>query len=44
VAIATGIVLAFALLRPRSRRQELQLATAPAGNVRTHIDIEDQAA
>ena len=44
VAIATGIVLAFALLRPRSQRQELQLATAPAGNVRTHIDIEDQAA
>jgi EmrB/QacA subfamily drug resistance transporter len=44
VAIATGIVLAFALLRPRSQRQELQLATAPAGNVRTHIDIEDRAA
>jgi EmrB/QacA subfamily drug resistance transporter len=44
VAIATGIALAFALLRPRSQRQELQLAAAPAGNVRTHIDIEDQAA
>jgi EmrB/QacA subfamily drug resistance transporter len=44
VAIATGIVLAFALLRPRSQRQELQLATAPSGNVRTHIDIEDRAA
>ena len=43
-AITTGIVLAFALLRPRSRRQELQLAAAPTGNVRTHIDIEDQAA
>ena len=44
VVIGTGIVLALALLRPRSARQELQLATAPAGNVRTHIDIEDQAA
>jgi EmrB/QacA subfamily drug resistance transporter len=44
VAIGIGIVLAFALLRPREAGQELQLAAAPAGNVRTHIDIEDQAA
>jgi EmrB/QacA subfamily drug resistance transporter len=44
VAIGIGIVLAFALLRPREAGQELQLAAAPAGNVRTHIDIEDRAA
>ena len=44
VVIGTGIVLAFALLRPRAARPELQLAGAPAANVRTHIDIEDQAA
>jgi EmrB/QacA subfamily drug resistance transporter len=43
-AIGIGIVLAFALLRPREAGQELQLAAARAGNVRTHIDIEDQAA
>jgi EmrB/QacA subfamily drug resistance transporter len=44
VAIGAGIVLALVLLRPRVLRQELQLAEAPAGNVHTNIDIEDQAA
>src|SRR5262245_1448800 len=44
VAIGAGIVLAFALLRPRLAQPELQLAEAPAGNVHTPIDIEDQAA
>jgi hypothetical protein len=44
VAIGAGIVLALVLLRPRVLRPELQLAEAPAGNVHTNIDIEDQAA
>src|SRR2546421_473199 len=37
--IAAGIVLAFALLRPRDPRSELQLADAPA-----NLDMERQAA
>jgi EmrB/QacA subfamily drug resistance transporter len=48
VAVSTGIVLAFALLRPRSPRPELQLAGAPTRNevagVPTNLDIEEQAA
>jgi len=45
VAIGTGIVLAFALLRPRN---DLQLAADPAGDggprVPTKFDIEEKAA
>jgi EmrB/QacA subfamily drug resistance transporter len=48
LAIGTGIVLAFALLRPRNPRQELQLASASAGDggpgVPTKFDIEETAA
>ena len=48
VAIAAGIVLAFALLRPRDPRPELQLAASPAGDggprVPTKFDIEEKAA
>ena len=48
LAIGTGIVLAFALLRPRDPRQELQLAAAPAEDggprVPTTFDIEEKAA
>jgi EmrB/QacA subfamily drug resistance transporter len=48
LAIGTGIVLAFALLRPRNPRQELQLAAASAGDggpgVPTKFDIEETAA
>jgi EmrB/QacA subfamily drug resistance transporter len=39
--IAAGIVLAFALLRPRP---ELQLAAAPAGRVPANLELERQAA
>jgi MFS family permease len=46
--IAAGIVLAFALLRPRDTRAGLQLATAPAGRddarARTNLDLEQEAA
>ena len=48
LAIGTGIVLAFALLRPRDPRLELQLAAAPAGDdgphVPTSFDSEEKAA
>jgi MFS family permease len=48
VAIATGIVLAFALLRPRDPRLELQLAGGPAVDdgprVPTNLEIEEKAA
>jgi EmrB/QacA subfamily drug resistance transporter len=50
VAIGTGIVLAFALLRPREARPELVFAEAepgsgaPAVRLPAHHDIEDQAA
>jgi EmrB/QacA subfamily drug resistance transporter len=48
LAIGTGIVLAFALLRPRDPRQELQLAAGPAGDggprLHTKFDIEEKAA
>jgi EmrB/QacA subfamily drug resistance transporter len=45
--IAIGIVLAFALLRPRDAQPELQLAEARADNdtaVPTNLDMEQQAA
>jgi EmrB/QacA subfamily drug resistance transporter len=48
LAISTGIALAFALLRPRNPRQELQLAAAPAGDAGPRVpatfDIEEKAA
>jgi EmrB/QacA subfamily drug resistance transporter len=48
LAIATGIVLAFALLRPRDPRLQVQLATGPPGDdgprVPTNFDIEEKAA
>ena len=48
LAIGTGIVLAFALLRPRDPRLELQLAGGPAGDdvprVTSNLDIEEKAA
>ena len=48
VTIAAGIVLAFALLRPRNPRQELQLADAQAERrsvrVSTKLAMEEQAA
>jgi EmrB/QacA subfamily drug resistance transporter len=48
VAVSTGIVLAFALLRPGRPRPELQLAEASAGNdgapVHSNLDIEEVAA
>ena len=47
VVIGTGIVLALALLRPRSVRQELQLAAAPTeghgAHVRNTLDMEEAA-
>jgi hypothetical protein len=46
--IATGIVLAFALLRPGAARPETQLATASAERADAHasspLDMERQAA
>jgi hypothetical protein len=43
--IGAGIILAFALLRPRAPRAELQLAAADdTPNVPTTFHIEDQAA
>jgi EmrB/QacA subfamily drug resistance transporter len=48
VVIGIGIVLAFALLRAREPRSELQLAAGPAGNesprLPTNFDIEENAA
>jgi EmrB/QacA subfamily drug resistance transporter len=48
VAIGTGIVLAFVLLRPRDPRLELQVATGAVGDdgprVPTNLDIEEKAA
>jgi len=43
VAIAIGIVLAFALLRPRTPQPELQLAEPPV-RTSTHLAMEEQAA
>jgi EmrB/QacA subfamily drug resistance transporter len=42
-AIATGIGLAFVLLRPRGQRRELQPATADS-DVPANLDMEQQAA
>jgi EmrB/QacA subfamily drug resistance transporter len=44
MTIAAGMVLAFALLRPRNPRTELQLAEAPAARVPANLDMEQQAA
>jgi EmrB/QacA subfamily drug resistance transporter len=48
VVIGTGIVLAFALLRPRDPQLELQQAAGPAGEdsprVPTNFDIKEEAA
>jgi MFS family permease len=48
LTIGAGIVLAFALLRPRSQLQEVQLTAGPAGDagprVTTKFDIEEKAA
>jgi MFS family permease len=48
LVIATGIVLAFALLRGRDPRTELQLAGGPTGSdgrgVPTNFNIEEKAA
>ena len=48
VTIAAGMVLAFALLRPRTPRTEIRLAEATAGHDTAHanttLQIEDQAA
>jgi EmrB/QacA subfamily drug resistance transporter len=48
LAIGIGIVLAFALLRPRDPRLQVQLATGAAGDdgprVPTNLDIEEKAA
>jgi EmrB/QacA subfamily drug resistance transporter len=48
LAIGTGIVLAFALLRPHESRSGLQLAEAAGGDdsvrVPTNLDIEEKAA
>jgi len=43
-AIATGILLAFALLRPRDARPELQLVEGPTDRVPTTAAMEEQAA
>jgi EmrB/QacA subfamily drug resistance transporter len=42
--IGAGIVLAFALLRPRDSRPELQLAEAPPARIATDLEMEQQAA
>jgi hypothetical protein len=48
MAIRAGIVLAFALLRPRKPRLQVQLVTGAAGEdgsrVPTNFDIEEKAA
>ena len=41
LAVASGIVLAFALLRPPARRPELELARAPVGS---DVELEERAA
>jgi hypothetical protein len=44
-AIAVGIVLAFALLKPTDTRPGLQLAAdADTAHPRAHLDLEQQAA
>jgi EmrB/QacA subfamily drug resistance transporter len=43
-AVATGIVLAFWLLRPRDRRPEPALVEAPAPRVHATLELERQAA
>jgi EmrB/QacA subfamily drug resistance transporter len=43
VTIAAGIVLAFALLRPRNPRRELQLAEAPAERGPVRVAMEEAA-
>ncbi|HEY2602963.1 MAG TPA: MFS transporter [Thermoleophilaceae bacterium] len=42
--IASGIVLAFALLRPTGPRPEMELAEPPLETVPANIDMEQQAA
>ena len=42
--IGAGIVLAFALLRPRNPRPELQLAEAPPARITPDLEMEQQAA
>ena len=42
--IGAGIVLAFALLRPRNPRPELQLADAPPARITRDLEMEQQAA
>ena len=42
--IGAGIVLAFALLRPRDPRAELQLAEAPPARITHDLEMERQAA
>jgi EmrB/QacA subfamily drug resistance transporter len=46
--VATGLVLAFGLLRPRQTQPELQLVTPPAADdnatVQTNLNMEQQAA
>ena len=44
LAIGAGMVLAFALLRPRRPQPALQLATAPVAHVPTELDMEEKAA
>jgi EmrB/QacA subfamily drug resistance transporter len=43
VAIATGIVLAFTLLRPRDPRTERQLADAPTDRIPARLALEEAA-
>jgi EmrB/QacA subfamily drug resistance transporter len=42
--IAAGIVLAFALLRPRNSRRELQLAEARAARIPANLEMDQRAA
>jgi hypothetical protein len=42
--IGAGIVLAFALLRPRDPRSELQLAEAPPARMTPDVEMERRAA
>src|SRR3954469_2175562 len=44
VAIATGIALAFALLRPRAPRPELQVAPTTAHDTALNLEMEQRAA
>jgi EmrB/QacA subfamily drug resistance transporter len=43
VVIATGIVLAFTLLRPRDPRTEVQLADAPTDRIPARLAMEEAA-